>query len=191
MRTQPSLDKHRIRSPEDAREYSAGIPSTHWGTNVLPKTFRSYKIAESLPVTTSDKQLEVATSLTHAETPTIFSVPHLVYVCIHGHESLAMGFAYTICRRALTHSLRIQIDNAATFSPEDGERAFDESVAVLVNASTQQTSERRQRVRDWVYAYEASFRVLVITGEPAEVVEHLGIRPTMAFFLSNVTTVSV
>lgn len=183
MRTQKSLDVHRIRSASDACFYGAGIPSTHW--NPVPGTYRCrvFKIGESGSMISPETQSEFIQKL--LTDPTVFSAPETVYVCAREHESLALSLTYDILKAALASKRRIQIDNAASEYEYDS----DIPVAALVNVSDTGTVDRRQRIRDWLHDYNAAFKVLACAADPEKLTAYLDIKPTLAFFVTANTVV--
>lgn len=182
LNTQRSTaDSFRIRTESDKLYYSAGIPSEYWSDAKHHYRFKPFKLMESedCPMTSTDAQLlwwqKISTN------PAVFTQPHLVWFCIRGHESLALTAAFDLAKQALHHSMRIQVDNAAHC---DTDPEVVEPFAVLVNVSDSGTTDRRQKIRDWIHAYQSSFRILCIAGEPAKALEYIDHRPTMAFYLN-------
>jgi hypothetical protein len=163
--------------------YAAGIPSEYWQDTKHTFRFKPFKIVDTddCPMTSIDAQSTWWQKL--STTPGIFTRPHLVWVCVKSHESMAMSMAFDLTKAALHQGMRVQVDNAAHC---DTNPDVLEPFAVLLNVADSGTTDRRQKIRDWIHAYQASFRILCIAGDPTTALSFLDIRPTIAFHLNPV-----
>lgn len=178
LRTErPTPDAARIKRPEDARYYAAGIPSDYWRPH-RGTLFKAFKLDESTPlISEKDQQIWWTRILEDAD---MRKSPHLVYLCCVGHESRAQAYAFELAKRVLDSGVTIQVDNAAQIEPP----VIIEPFAVLQNVSDEMTLDRKEVVRDWIHRYNSAFRVLCVSGEPSSITGRLGVRPTIAFLIN-------